>query len=85
MVWWWLTILITDCDDNSDDGDDDDNDDKWCDDDQLKIVVVSPGTHLVKNCESQSRTIESEFKKQWIPDHYQIIDIWNDYDGKSMW
>ena len=64
MVWWWLTILITDCDDNNDDGDDDDNDDKWCDDDQLKIVMVSPGTHLVKNCESQSRTIESEFKKQ---------------------
>ena len=73
MVWWWLTILMTDCDndDNNgddDDDDDDDNDDKWCDNDQLKIVMVSPGTHLVKNCESQSRTIKFEFKKQWIPD-----------------
>ena len=51
----------------------------------LQIVIVSPGTHLVKNCESQSRTIESEFKKQWLPDDYQIIDIWDDHDGKSMW
>ena len=31
-----------------------------------KIVVVSPGTHLVKNHESQSRTNESQFKKQRV-------------------
>ena len=29
----------------------------------LQIVMVSPGTHLVKNHESQSRTIYSQFKK----------------------
>ena len=29
----------------------------------LQIVIVSPGTHLVKNDESQSRTIESQLKK----------------------
>ena len=29
----------------------------------LKIVMVSPGTHLVKNIESQSRDIESQIKK----------------------
>ena len=28
----------------------------------LKIVMVSPGTHLVKNIESQSRDIESQIK-----------------------
>ena len=28
----------------------------------LQLVMVSPGTHLVKNNESQSRTIESQFK-----------------------
>ena len=32
----------------------------------LQIVVVSPGTHLVKSHESQSRTIESQFKRQWV-------------------
>ena len=32
----------------------------------LQIVMVSPGTHLVKNHESQSRTNESQFKKQRI-------------------
>lgn len=31
-----------------------------------QIVVVSPGAHLAKNCESQSRTIESQFKKQQV-------------------
>ena len=30
----------------------------------LEIVMLSPGTHLVKNHESLSRTIESQFKKQ---------------------
>ena len=30
----------------------------------LQIIMVSPGTHLVKNHESQSRTIESQFKKK---------------------
>ena len=29
----------------------------------LQIVVVSPGTHLVKNHEFQSRTNESQLKK----------------------
>ena len=29
----------------------------------LHIVMVSPGTHLVKNHESQSRTSESQLKK----------------------
>ena len=29
----------------------------------LEKVMVSPGTHVVKNLESQSRTIESQFKK----------------------
>ena len=28
----------------------------------LQIVMLSPGTHLVKNNESHSRTIESQFK-----------------------
>ena len=28
----------------------------------LQIIMVSPGTHLVKNHESQSRIIESQFK-----------------------
>ena len=30
----------------------------------LQIVMVSPGTRLVENYESQSRTTESQFKKQ---------------------
>ena len=30
----------------------------------LQIVLVSPGTHLVKNIESQSRNIESQIKKK---------------------
>ena len=30
----------------------------------LQIVMVSPGTRLVKNRESQSRTFESLLKKQ---------------------
>ena len=28
----------------------------------LQVVMVSPGTHFVTNNESQSRTIESQFK-----------------------
>ena len=32
--------------------------------DFVQIVIVSPGTHLVKNHESQSRTNESPFKKK---------------------
>ena len=31
--------------------------------DLFQIVKVSPGTHLVKSHESQSRTNESQFKK----------------------
>ena len=30
----------------------------------LRIVMVIPGIHLVKNHESQSRTNESEFQKK---------------------
>ena len=30
----------------------------------LQMVMVSPGTHLVKNHESKSRTNESQFKKK---------------------
>ena len=30
----------------------------------LRIVMVSPGTHLVKNRESQSKTNESQLKKK---------------------
>ena len=30
----------------------------------LQIVMVSPGTHLVKNHESKSRTKKSQFKKK---------------------
>ena len=30
----------------------------------LQIVMVSPGTHLVKNYESQFRTNESQLKKK---------------------
>ena len=32
----------------------------------LQIVMVSPGTHLVKNDESQSRTKESQLKKNEV-------------------
>ena len=32
----------------------------------LQIVMVSPGTHLVKNHGSQCRTNKYQFKKQWI-------------------
>ena len=31
----------------------------------LQIVMVSPGTRLVKNHESQSRTNESYIEKAW--------------------
>ena len=30
----------------------------------LQIVMVSPGTHLVENHDSQSRTNESQLKKK---------------------
>ena len=32
----------------------------------LQIIMPSPGTHFVRNCESQSRTNESQLKKQPI-------------------
>ena len=32
----------------------------------IQTVMVSPGTHLVKNYESQSRTNESQFKKKKV-------------------
>ena len=39
----------------------------------LQIVIVSPGTHLVKNHESQTRTIQSQFKKQRV---FKIENAW---------
>ena len=30
------------------------------------IIMVSPGTHFVRNCESHCRTSESQLKKQQI-------------------
>ena len=42
----------------------------------LQIVMVSPGTHLVKNQESQSRTIEFQFKNTspwvWMQPHSNL-------------
>ena len=32
----------------------------------LQIVMVSPGTHLVENHESHSRTIEFQYKTKWV-------------------
>ena len=33
----------------------------------LQMIMMSPGTHLAKkNWESKCRTIESQFKKQWL-------------------
>ena len=32
----------------------------------LQIIMVSPGTHFVRNCESHCRTSESQLKKQQI-------------------
>ena len=40
-----------------------------------KIVMVSPGTHLVKNRKSQSRTIESQFIKQWFPGSFVTTQL----------
>ena len=38
--------------------------------------MASPGTHLVKNHESQSRTIESQLKKkQWLPGSFETTHI----------
>ena len=43
----------------------------------LQIVLGSPGTHLVKNQESQSATIEWQFKKQWVPGSFVTTQsIW---------
>ena len=46
----------------------------------LQIVIARPGTHLVKNHESLSRTNESQFKKTrchaWVfmqPDMYRLF------------
>ena len=41
----------------------------------LQIVMVSPRTHLVKNHESQSRTIESQFKKQCVPGSFVTTQL----------
>ena len=40
-----------------------------------KIVMVSPGTRLVKNRKSQSRTIESQFIKQWFPGSFVTTQL----------
>ena len=40
----------------------------------LQIVMVSPGTHLVKNHESQSRTIYSQFKK--CVQNWKCLDLY---------
>ena len=37
--------------------------------------MVSPGTHLVKNHESQSRTNEPQFKKKWVPGSFVTIQL----------
>ena len=39
----------------------------------LQIVMASPGNHLVKNHESQSRTKESQFKKK---NGFEIENAW---------
>ena len=39
----------------------------------LQIVMASPGNHLVKNHESQSRTNESQFKKK---NGFEIENAW---------
>ena len=41
----------------------------------VQIVMVSPGTHLVKNHESLSKTIESRFKKQCVPGSFITIQL----------
>ena len=41
----------------------------------IGLVMVSPWTHLVKNHESQSRTIESHFKKQWVPGSFVTTQL----------
>ena len=41
----------------------------------LQIVMVSPGTRLVKNHESQSGTIESQFVKQWFPGSFVTTQL----------
>ena len=33
----------------------------------LQIIMVSPGTHFVRNCESHCRTSESQLKKTTNP------------------
>ena len=41
----------------------------------LQIVMVGPGTHLEKNHESQSRTIESQFKRQRDPECFVTTQL----------
>ena len=41
----------------------------------LQIVMVSPGNRLVKNHESQSRTIEYQFIKQWFPGSFVTTQL----------
>ena len=41
----------------------------------LHIVMVSPGTHLVKNHESQSRKTESQFKNQWVCESFVTTQL----------
>ena len=56
-----------------------------------KIVMVHPGTHLVKNHESQSRTNESQLKKKRVP-NWKCLGlyvtkqlIWRQLDSKTLY
>ena len=42
----------------------------------LQLVMVSPGTHLVKNHESLSITNESQFKKTRSPRLKMLEPLW---------
>ena len=46
----------------------------------LQIVMVSHGSHLVKNHESQSRTNESQFKKN----ESKIENAWDGYVTRQL-
>ena len=41
----------------------------------VQIVMVRPGTHLVKNHESLSKTIESQFKIQCVPGSFVTTQL----------
>ena len=41
----------------------------------LQIVMVSPGTHFVKNHEAQSRSNESQLKKKITVGLYRVMSL----------